>query len=75
MEVIVITKHNKPVARLTPITDAPKDVFACMKNTVTIKSNIIDPIDALVKPYLRAMFISAQFLAGKSPCACPNHPG
>jgi prevent-host-death family protein len=48
-QVIVITKHNKPVARLTPITDEPKDVFGCMKNTVTIKSNIIDPIDVLWK--------------------------
>ncbi len=44
-QVIVITKHNKPVARLTPITDEPKSVFGCMKDTVTIKGNIIDPID------------------------------
>ena len=42
---ITITKHNKPVARLVPISDTPSDVFGCMKNTVTLKLNIIDPID------------------------------
>ncbi|OGT64475.1 MAG: hypothetical protein A3J38_05785 [Gammaproteobacteria bacterium RIFCSPHIGHO2_12_FULL_45_9] len=42
---ILITKHNKPIARLVPISDAPSDVFGCMKNTVAIKHNIIDPID------------------------------
>lgn len=46
-QTIVITKHNKPVAQLSPITDTPKDAFGCMKNTVTIKRNIIDPIDVL----------------------------
>ena len=44
-QAIVITKHNKPIARLMPMTDSPKDAFGCMKNTVVIKSNIIDPID------------------------------
>lgn len=42
---IVITKHNKPIARLVPINDEPSDVFGCMQNTVTAKFNIIDPID------------------------------
>ena len=42
---IVITKHNKPIAKLTPITDEPCDVFGCMKNTVTYESDIINPID------------------------------
>lgn len=44
-QVIVITKHNKPVACLTSVNNAPIEVFGCMKNTVTIKLNIIDPID------------------------------
>ena len=42
---IVITKHNKPIALLTPITYTPNDVFGCMKNTVIIKRNIVDPMD------------------------------
>ena len=42
---IIITKHNKPIARLTPIIETPQDVFGCMKNTVTIKLDIIAPID------------------------------
>ena len=42
---IVITKHNKPIALLTPVTNTPSDVFGCMKNTVTVKFNIVDPID------------------------------
>lgn len=44
-QTIMITKHNKPIAQLSPIVDAPRDVFGCMKNTVTIKKNIVDPID------------------------------
>lgn len=46
-QIIMITKHNKPIARLVPIIDAPNDVFGCMKNTVTIKFNIVDPIDVV----------------------------
>lgn len=43
-QIIMITKHNKPIARLVPVIDTPSDVFGCMKNTVTIKLNIIDPM-------------------------------
>lgn len=42
---IVITKHNKPVARLVPIVSAAPDSFGCMKNTVKVLGNIVDPID------------------------------
>lgn len=42
---IVITKHNKPVARLVPIAESAPDAFGCMKNTVKIQGNIIDPIE------------------------------
>jgi len=42
---IIITKHKKPVARLAPIEDTPIDIFGCMKDTVTIQADIIEPID------------------------------
>lgn len=42
---IIITKHGKPVAKLMPIDEEPVDFFGCLKNTVTIKHDIIAPID------------------------------
>lgn len=43
---IIITKHGKPVARLVPIEETPVDFFGCLKNTVSIKGDIINPIEA-----------------------------
>ncbi len=43
---IIITKHGKPVARLMPIEETPIDFFGCLKDTVTIKGDIINPIEA-----------------------------
>jgi len=42
---IIITKHGKPVARLMPIDETPIDFFGCLKDTVTIKKDIIAPIN------------------------------
>jgi prevent-host-death family protein len=42
---IIITKHGKPIAMLTPINDTPVSFFGCLKGTVAIQKNIIDPID------------------------------
>jgi len=42
---ITITKHGKPIARLVPIEDVPVDFFGCLKNTVTIHKDIINPLD------------------------------
>lgn len=42
---IIITKHGVPVAMLTPITDTPAEFFGCLKNKVTIKQDILAPID------------------------------
>ncbi len=42
---IVITKHGKPIAKLSPIEDSPVDFFGCLKNSVSIKKDIILPID------------------------------
>lgn len=44
-QTIIITKHNKPVAKLAPIDETPIDVFGCMKNTVTELDDITKPID------------------------------
>lgn len=43
---IIITKHGKPVARLVPIEEMSIDFFGCLKDTVTIKGDIINPIEA-----------------------------
>lgn len=42
---IVITKRGKPVAKLVPVKDSPIDKFGCMGNTVTIKGDIVSPLD------------------------------
>jgi prevent-host-death family protein len=42
---IVITKHGKPVAQLVPVAAEPKTLFGYMKNTVTIKGDIVAPTD------------------------------
>ena len=42
---IIITKHGKPVAKISPVDNTPIDFFGCMKDTVTIKKDIISPID------------------------------
>jgi len=41
----VITKHGKPVAQLIPIDTTPISSFGCLKNTVTIRGDIIAPIN------------------------------
>lgn len=42
---IIITKHGKPIAKLTPIEETSVDFFGCLKNTITIDKDIISPID------------------------------
>lgn len=42
---IIITKHGKPVAKLTPIEETAVDFFGCLKNTISIQKDIIAPID------------------------------
>jgi antitoxin (DNA-binding transcriptional repressor) of toxin-antitoxin stability system len=45
-EPVIVTKHGKPVARLVP-ADAkqPKSIFGALKGQVTIKGDIIAPLD------------------------------
>lgn len=40
---VVITKHGKPVAQSVPVPAEPKTLFGYMKNTVTIKGDIVAP--------------------------------
>ena len=42
---VVITKHGKPVAQLAPVAAEPKSLFGYMKNTVTIKRDIVAPTE------------------------------
>ncbi|MHB1948307.1 MAG: type II toxin-antitoxin system Phd/YefM family antitoxin [Gammaproteobacteria bacterium] len=42
---ITITKHGKPVAKLVPIQEDTEDFFGCLKGTVSIRGDIVSPID------------------------------
>ncbi len=43
--VLVITKHGKPVAQLTPVPAESASLFGYMKNTVTIEGDIVTATD------------------------------
>ena len=40
---VVITKHGRPVAQLVPVPATPGSLFGYMRNTVTIKGDIVAP--------------------------------
>jgi prevent-host-death family protein len=40
---LVITKHGKPVAQLVPVAAEPKSLFGYMRNTVTIRGDVVAP--------------------------------
>ena len=42
---IVITKHGKPVAQLTPVPAQARSQFGYLKNTVKILGDVVQPID------------------------------
>jgi prevent-host-death family protein len=44
---IIVTKRGKPVAKLAPIDEEPKDLFGYMAGTAKICGDIIGPIDDL----------------------------
>lgn len=45
-EEVIITKHDKPVAKLIPYSLKPgKSIFGYLKNSVRINGGIIDSID------------------------------
>ena len=39
---ITITKHGKPMAKLTAIEDEVYSLFGCLENTVEIKGDIVE---------------------------------
>lgn len=39
---ITITKHGKPMARLTPIENEAYSLFGCLDNTVKITGDIVE---------------------------------
>lgn len=39
---LVITKHGKPLAKLSPFDEKPPSLFGCMKGTVVIHGNIME---------------------------------
>jgi prevent-host-death family protein len=38
---VVITKHGRPVAQLAPVPATPRSLFGYMRNTLTIKGDIV----------------------------------
>ena len=44
---VVITKHGRPVAQLVPVPAERTSLFGYMKNTVTIKGDIVAPTGEL----------------------------
>jgi prevent-host-death family protein len=45
-EPIVITKHGRPVAQLTPVPAHDESLFGYMKDTMKIEGDVMAPIDA-----------------------------
>lgn len=42
---ITITKHGVPIAKLVPVDDNPRLLFGLQKDVMTIKEDIISPVD------------------------------
>jgi prevent-host-death family protein len=42
---IIITKRGKPVAKLVPVEEEPRDLFGYMAGTAKICGDIISPIE------------------------------
>lgn len=38
---IIITKHGRPVAQLTPVPDGPQTLFGFMKNTLNSQGDLV----------------------------------
>ena len=45
-EEIVITKHGRPVSRLTPYREKPKSLFGRGKGMIEIHGDIVEPMPA-----------------------------
>jgi len=40
---VTITKHGRPVAQLVPVPAEPKSLFGYMKDTLSIKGDVVAP--------------------------------
>lgn len=40
---VIITKHGKPVAKLVPMDEQPKNLFGAMRGSVKILGDIVEP--------------------------------
>lgn len=45
-EPVTITKHGRPVAMLAPVRSSPKALFGALRGQVTVKADIVAPLDA-----------------------------
>lgn len=43
-EILVITKHGKPIVSVIPYSEKREIPFGCMKDTVEIDGDIVSPI-------------------------------
>lgn len=43
-EMVVITKHGKPMAKLVPIGNEADDIFDFMKGKIQFTGNIVEPV-------------------------------
>ena len=44
-EELVITKHGKPVSKLSPVTTKPRSLFGLHRDVLEIRGDILEPID------------------------------
>ena len=44
-QAVIITKHGKPVAKLIPIEEEKRPLFGKLKGSVTLLTDITQPID------------------------------
>ena len=44
---IIITKHGRPVSKLTPFREKPKSLFGRGKGMIEIHGDIVEPLDVV----------------------------
>jgi prevent-host-death family protein len=45
-EAVVITRRGRPVAELVPLAEEPASLFGFAKGAITVKGDLIAPMDA-----------------------------
>ncbi len=43
-EPVIITKHGRPVAQLVPIPAGDSSLFGYMKDTLTVRGDVVSPV-------------------------------